>query len=546
MFSLKWFRKNLPLILSTAIIICFLYNLLAQNIPKTESFPVASQPKVVEIGTNLTGVTDWSTQLPFIDGFKSSRRWIPQSKKKWNAGEFEQLDLDKNGWVKSLPGANASQEYTFVGTLLYHKQNGHYPGGKYVVLYEGEGKIEYSYDGKKDIAASKPGRDVLNVTPSNAGIWLKITETDPKHKGNYIRNIHVLPQAYEKTYKTEIFNPLFLEKIQPFTTLRFMDWMKTNNSSQKEWSDRPTPDDSTWSPKGVPVEIMVALANRLNVNPWFNMPHQATDDYVKNFATYVRDHLKPGLKVYVEYSNEVWNAQFKQFHWVEEQSPLNIYQTYGKRATQMMNIWDQVFGAKKQQVIGVMGGQTANPWVIGQALKQANDSIDVIAIAPYVGGYIGNSKYEQQVESWTRDPDGGLNKLFQEIFKGGVLTNGPSGGGLPKAWPSVAKLREISQKHHLPLVAYEAGQHLVGVGKVTNNQAITKLFIEANRDPRMREVYEQLITQWNQVLGGTLFMNFSDIGQPSKWGSWGALEYLEQKTSPKYQALLNKIHSSKS
>jgi len=37
-------------------------------------------------------------------------------------------------------------------------------------------------------------------------------------------------------------------------------------------------------------------------------------------------------------------------------------------------------------------------------------------------------------------------------------------------------------------------------------------------------------------------MHFVDVGQPSKWGSWGALEYLDQDGSPKYNALIDFIN----
>ena len=56
---------------------------------------------------------------------------------------------------------------------------------------------------------------------------------------------------------------------------------------------------------GASLEVMVALANALDADPWFNMPHQADDTFVRNFATYVRQHLEPGRKVYVEWANEV-------------------------------------------------------------------------------------------------------------------------------------------------------------------------------------------------------------------------------------------------
>jgi len=36
-------------------------------------------------------------------------------------------------------------------------------------------------------------------------------------------------------------------------------------------------------------------------------------------------------------------------------------------------------------------------------------------------------------------------------------------------------------------------------------------------------------------------MHYGDISRPSKWGSWGALEHLEQESSPRYQALLDFI-----
>jgi hypothetical protein len=50
----------------------------------TEEVTVSSNQKTVssfqteqiEIGTNLNGISDWSTQLPFLDGFRSSRPWL--------------------------------------------------------------------------------------------------------------------------------------------------------------------------------------------------------------------------------------------------------------------------------------------------------------------------------------------------------------------------------------------------------------------------------------------------------------------------------------
>jgi hypothetical protein len=45
--------------------------------------------------------------------------------------------------------------------------------------------------------------------------------------------------------------------------------------------------------------------------------------------------------------------------------------------------------------------------------------IDGVAIAPYFGDYLGTPANSTEVENWTRDWDGGLNKLFDELTQGG-------------------------------------------------------------------------------------------------------------------------------
>jgi hypothetical protein len=62
------------------------------------------------LGVGLNGIADYSTQLPFLDAFKSSRKWItqcvsgqPNCKGEWDTEEYNLLNLDENGWVKSLP-----------------------------------------------------------------------------------------------------------------------------------------------------------------------------------------------------------------------------------------------------------------------------------------------------------------------------------------------------------------------------------------------------------------------------------------------------------
>ena len=347
----------------------------------TVTVTVLPQETSIPLGTNLHRLADWSPQLPFLNAFKFARQWIPQNwipatqgwykslKVDWDTGELDLLDLDENGWVKSLPDPEDETEYNSVGTVMF-RNLGNYPGGKYVVLYEGEGTIEYGLDATKDEAASTPGRDIINVKPTNNGIWLRITATDPNDTGDYLRDIQVLPEEYEYAQE-QVFNPEFLEKLQSFDTLRFMDWMATNNSTQGAWSDRPTPENSLFFGEIASIETMVELANRTHTDPWFTLPHMATDEYIMNFAQYVRDNLNPELQIYLEYSNEVW-GDFAQGWWVEQQGKEEFTDSaggnyakrmdwYSKRTTEITQMWDEVFDEDKDRVIGVMGAQDSQP-----------------------------------------------------------------------------------------------------------------------------------------------------------------------------------------
>ena len=531
----------------------------------TVTINVLPATRPVPLGTNLHPLADWSPELPFIDGFKSAREWITQDMdttmdeegnyvNTWNTKEFELLDLDEDGWVKSLPTPEDSPQYTSVGTLLYRDVES-YPEGKYVVLYEGEGTIEYRFDAKKDQSASTPGRDVLDVTPTTSGIWLRISSTDPNNTGDYLRNIRVMQEDYEYA-DSQIFNPDFLDVIQHFDTLRFMDWMATNNSTQKEWSDRPVPDSGVFATNMASVEDMVELANRTDTNPWFTLPHMATDEYVTNFAQYVKDNLDPDLQVYVEYSNEVWNRDFQQGWWIEDQGKnewpdalvgdyAKRIDWYSKRTTEITQIWDQVFDTDQERVIGVMGAQAANAWIGRRALEyngltepksHKEYGIDAIAIAPYTGSYLGNPENAAEVASWTNDPDGGLEKLFTELTQGGVLSTGPEGGAFQQAYDWTQTYANLAEQENLSLITYEVGQHLSGNGGTENNQAITDLFVAANRDPRMGEIYQEYFMTLSE-LGVSLPINFNDVSAYNKWGSWGALEHINQESSPKFNVL---------
>ncbi|QKD82368.1 calcium-binding protein [Thermoleptolyngbya sichuanensis A183] len=519
------------------------------------------QPTGRSLGIGLTSINDFSPQLPFLDLFKTARAWIPQTSQVWNTGEAVQ-NLDAHGWPTRLPTAAKGTTYTKLSTLLLRDIPGAYRPGRYVVMYDGQGTLEYGFNAAKLENLSRPGRDVIQVDPAkDAGILLSITATDPQKTGDYLRNIRVYHEDdLPLVAQGSVFNPTFQERIRNFGTLRFMDWMETNDSTQREWRDRPKPTDASWAWKGASVETMVALANEMQVSPWFNMPHQATDEYIANFAAYVRDHLDPNLRVYVEFSNEVWNWQFDQAHYAQAQAEARWgkdvqggwMQWYGMRAAQTAKIWKETFAEKsggnrlaaQDRVIAVLATQTGwkgletyalnTPAWVAEGNEPAWKAVDAYAVTGYFGNNLGSPTHADTVRAWLSEPDGGFAKAFQHLREGGLL--GDSKDSVKDTIALFKYHADIAQRHNLQLVAYEGGQHIVGTSGIENDAQLTEFFIALNRRPEMAELYQQLLDGWKEA-GGTLFNHFVDIARPSKWGSWGMMESLDQTDAPKYTAL---------
>lgn len=545
---------------------------LVRPVQAPQTAGVEARPSVAaaRLGTNLRDVMDWSTQRPFLDLIKQARAWFTQCDPErdadcdggWETGEARELDVDEQGWVRSLP-APAAPGYSIAATVLHQPDS--LRAGRYVMRYAGTGEIRYRLGARRIDSASRPGRDVLDIDPARGAIHIQIYATDPAGSGDYLRDLQLVRQDREPLLLAgQHFDPDFLRRIGPFQALRFMEWMKTNGSPLEQWIQRPLPDDALYTlSAGVPAERMIELANALGAAPWFTLPHRADDDLMRQFARLARDTLAPSLKVYVEYSNEVWNASFAQHGWVAEQARAlwpggkhsalaKTINWYGKRSAELCDIWKQVFANAEERVVCVMGGQAANAWIATQALDCrlwsagkpcSSHGIDAIAIAPYFGGYLGDPSHESRLADWASAGEEGLERLFLELEHGGLLPDGPEGGALAQAMRWVDQHVALGNRLGLPVLAYEGGQHLVGLRGAATAPAVSDFFIRANRDPRMGQLYRAYLGAWGDHSGG-LLMHFSDIGTPTMHGSWGALEDVTQVWSPKFGALIQFLSSS--
>jgi hypothetical protein len=249
----------------------------------------------------------------------------------------------------------------------------------------------------------------------------------------------------------------------------------------------------------------------------------------------VKRKLDPDRKVYIEYSNEVWNGMFAQSKYAGEQGiklgfaekPWEAAWRYtAYRSVQMFKLWEEAFG--RERLIRVLASQGANPYVSERVVEfqDAYRQADALAIAPYVTCNVApqGKPSAAEVETWTVDQ--ALDYMERTA--------------LPESVRWIKGQKQVADKYGLRLVAYEGGQHMVGVGGVENNDKITALLQAANRHPRIGTVYQQYYAAWTAA-GGDLFCYFASVGRWSKWGSWGIVEWFDEDVtkSPKFMATRN-------
>jgi len=319
-----------------------------------------------------------------------------------------------------------------------------------------------------------------------------------------------------------------------------------------EWSERASTSSIGGSADGIPIEYMIALCNQTNVSPWFTMPTLASDDYIQQFATLVKNTLNPNLKIYVQFSNETWNYYYPGFNGSAAMgSYLGIggaYEYEGYRATQIHKIWDDVFGEphlradrQSSRLVRILGAQEASSGsgvsvmdfgknFAGEPMNNhpASDYADVLAIADYFGYYF-------QTDLDTKS----IPQLVNEIKSDMDANN--------KTMTAVNLAN--AQARGLSLVAYEGGTGFVLGGDATPARS-AKLKALCN-DPGMRSLVTYNLNRWNALgqdssgHGVSLWNAFTLDGTWSdQYGYWGFMTSYDQppEQAQKYSGLLDYLN----
>lgn len=527
--------------------------------------PPSQIPKL-PIGMNLAGVSDYDAGFPFRNLMWGARQWMTHNAGgggEWNTAKYQAFAFDADGYPREVPmRPDSATPPQSLFTLLPNTLK----PGKFVLLYDGSGSFA-GVMGTRVIGQRK-GRVLLQMTQNGTLVeGISLERSDPKDP---VRNIRIVALEDEQVdLAKNPFRPDFLEFCKPFHALRFMDWGRTNNSIEEQWSSRrsPTfftmsggtvgnPDDKDHAPSaderrysgGIAYEVMIQLANTGGIDPWFCIPHRATDEYVTELAKLVHAKLDPKRKVYVEISNEIWNWQFAQAGWMLQSRRLgDLVEAKGGKA------WDDAAktkGSNHPERIGALFGHAFQMWQRGWpeadrarvvrvcatqtawldvALRtidatMANGGCDAVAQSGYFGP--GDEQYTRwAARGAALTPDEVINDLH--------LVNAK------QAQPGVAlTAAQHAKKLGLAYVIYEGGQHLQPKDQadLPYNPALGA----AQTNPGMYDLYlENLRTQVH--LGCSLFCAFNSIGgQGSRFGSWGSKVSYAQPIAdaPKYRALL--------
>ncbi|KAK6174670.1 hypothetical protein SNE40_017903 [Patella caerulea] len=495
----------------------------------------------VKVGINLGGINYYSSEVKFVDIAKQSQEWITQRDgvHQWSTGEHDKIKWTSTGYPAEL------SDGLKVAKLIYRAFGVHEERGNYTILWDGDGEVSFGLTHNTILYHSK-GRMVVNFDNiGKGGILLIVRNVNPKSP---LRNLRVLPPGYEQVNDRFPFHPLFLESIRRYSEIRYMDFYATNGHGPEPttWSSRHDPNFHTQAGKqGGALEYMIDISNRLGANPWFCMPHAADDNYIQQFAQMVKNKLRPDLKIFVEYSNEVWNGIFRQTKYTGEKGMALKLHTqnyragmkyYNQRSSEIMDIWKKVFGTESTRVNGLWTWQTGYQDYYRQALEDLGTRIQkfkLIAITGYFSCLGVASKNATELPHMTMAE-------IQTYCK----------RELPKKEDQFKHYLQVAKDHGVQLGMYEGGPGVMEGSAIQHfgqaHENTTAKAIAFHKDPLMEESVEDILKLWNKIVAtdpinkdAGFFNYFSSTGTPSKYGSWGMMEYTGQdaKTVAKYRGV---------
>ncbi len=504
----------------------------------------------LEFGTNLSGLVDYGTELPFVDLMHNARQWYTKDNGNpadpFDSGHAPELSYRPDGYPTHVPQSIDSSQYAQRVVTIWAITDG-WPAGEYTVLWEGTGELSF-WGGYENLEQTNSNRIVFDfLSPINDVLEMTIVTSDINDP---IRHIRVLMPGTEMTYEAEPFYSLWLEKLSIFPSVRFMDWGTTNSWGQPDnwswddpslfaWEDRAQMNHYTWATnKGIPYEMMIRLLNDFDLDGWVCVPHRASDEYIENMAVLFRDNLESDRHLTVEYSNEIWNWIFGQTQWLNKYGCELQNTTWPEGVVpyiqNCLDIWSTAFENEMDRITRVAGVQVSWQDVSNRMVNNLTEgSFDAITPTFYFG--------------LTEDGDTALDNLGANATVADVAFYARQGMEDTKVWLEAQK-NELADPLGVPMVFYEGGQHITP-HPFGEEPTYAQALLDIQRDTSMYNMYNEWFDFLRTLQAGDealQLMNFSFVaGRSARYGSWGILETMNQDTTtipaPKYAAILAAI-----
>ena len=552
------------------------------------------------LAVNIAPFAAWTPGWVLIDGFAKTQPWVSNlcNSDAWGSGPA--LNLDADGWVTRLTDNQCAD------TLAFGSQAGHYPDGEYVVLWEGQGTLAMRWDvepqvvhNEGDAITTKNGLKRMTFTLPKAaqtdlGIGIRIASVgaDP------LKNIRLIVPGgmcgrsaseldyfkfcqsarggegscasdercfdFEDIYwdrfhdsvasmnqPKAIFHPLYAASYQQYRAVRFMKWLRPEDSHVENWSQRVGVQAQSFSDdtKGLPIEYIVAYANLLNADAYINVPMMANDDYVTQYAQLMSSGLHSHLKMYLEYGNEIFNpvtplpyghalAKANEAGSGIPASDSDLIKTAkyaARRSRQIFDIWDAQVSQADERLIKVLVGfnplrdYTLNVLDFEDAFAKA----DALAINGYIGP---NRLYVDDVAAFDAMS---VEQILQEITVGDVVHSESSLAELNAVYVTHAA---YASARNLQLISYEGGNFMQTTGAPA---ATVNTFFALNRDPRLGDAFVQNFNNF-QAAGATSFFFFLNEDLWTHEGAFGARRYQDESRSdaPVFDRLMSYIEQT--
>ncbi len=502
----------------------------------------------LDIGTNLAGMADFGTELPFVDLMRNARTWytkdIGNPNAPFDSEHASHLSYRADGYPTHIPQTIPASAFPQKAVTIWDGTDG-WPVGQYSIFWEGTGTLSFitshqniTYTGSNSAVFEviNPAGGVLELTIAQSNV------NDPIH------NIRIIMPGHANTYLSEPFNPVWLEKVRLFKTIRFMDWGQTNNWGEGEtwndpslfdWADRSGMDHYTWAyQKGIPYEMMVKLMNDYGLDGWVCVPHRASNDYISNMAAFFRDNLEPDRHLTVEYSNEIWNWIFGQAQWLNEygcvQQGVSWPEGLVPYVQNCMDLFTTAYAGQTHRITRAVGAFTGWPAITSTITSSMTPgSFDAIAPTFYFGipesgdlvlDALGASATTADIAFYARQ---GMQEAIGDI---------------------TYHKTDIADPLGVSLKFYEGGQHLTPTPFGVEPTYVQAL-LDIQRDTAMYHLYTEWFDLLRPLQSGAAPLHLSHFSlvsnRSAQFGSWGMLETMDQDTTvipaPKFSAILDHL-----